>query len=64
MMYQGRELDEKLVEQLRKEHRDAQTWLVKNYAEADYTSVSKHKRTIDEIGPLLKRWDDARRKKP
>lgn len=62
MMYRGQELDEKLVEQLRDQHRKAQAWVVKNYAKATYAQAAKHKDIIAEIGPLLKRWDAARRK--
>lgn len=63
MFYRDQELDEKLVARLRKDHREAQAWLVKHYAQAHYAEVAKYKAVIDEIEPLLKRWDAARRKK-
>lgn len=62
MMYRGQELDEKLVEQLRERHRKAQAWIAKNYARATHNEVAEHKNVIDEIGPLLKKWDAPRRK--
>ena len=57
MKRKGREYDENDIAWLRTEKERAEKWLIKNFAETDYQSVERHKRTVDEAHEVLTAWE-------
>lgn len=59
----GVEYNAESIERVRKRKLDAEKWLVKNFADADYVSVEMHKRTVDDAHAILSEWERRMAKK-